>query len=219
MRYPTIFAADSQIKLLPTVPANPLQCETFFLHANMLTSRTVAKVLNILLEHGSYSRLQPPHYLKGIIAPINATILKKRVLPAFTRIDAAGGLILSPSQHYLFILRNGFWDLPKGKVEAGETLAQAALREVKEETGIEEVEIVRELTTTWHTYYMAGQTKPILKKTRWFLMRAAQESKLVPQIEEGIVGAYWLPYEDAVEIIPNAYRSVAQVFKAVNADS
>ena len=185
----------------------------------MLTSRTIAKVLNILLEHGAYSRLHPLCHLEGIIAPINATVLKERVLPAFTRIDAAGGLILSPAQHYLFILRNGFWDLPKGKVEAGETLAQTALREVREETGINEVEIVRELTTTWHTSCMAGQETPILKKTRWFLMHATQESKLVPQTEEGIVGAYWLPYEDAVEIIPNAYRSVAQVFKAVNTGS
>jgi len=216
MRYPTIFAADAQIKFFPTVPKTPLQHNSFFLHANMLTSHTVAKVLNIFLEHGANAHGVAQHHLNGVVAPINATIIKKDILPYFTRIDAAGGIILSPANHYLFILRNGFWDLPKGKVEAGETLAETAIREVKEETGIGEVTIVRDLITTRHIYCLAGQTKPILKKTRWFLMRTSEESELVPQAEEGIVGAYWLPYEDALEVLPSAYRSVAEVFKAVS---
>lgn len=51
-------------------------------------------------------------------------------------VRAAGGIVTAPDGTMLLILRNGRWDLAKGKVEAGETLLQAALREVEEETGI-----------------------------------------------------------------------------------
>lgn len=51
-------------------------------------------------------------------------------------VRAAGGIVTAPDGTMLLIRRNGRWDLPKGKVEAGETLLQAALREVEEETGI-----------------------------------------------------------------------------------
>ena len=51
-------------------------------------------------------------------------------------VRAAGGIVTAPDGTMLLIQRNGRWDLPKGKVEPGETLLQAALREVEEETGI-----------------------------------------------------------------------------------
>lgn len=51
-------------------------------------------------------------------------------------VRAAGGIVTAPDGTMLLILRNGRWDLAKGKVEPGETLLQAALREVQEETGI-----------------------------------------------------------------------------------
>lgn len=216
MRHLTIYAADAQIKFYPTTPKNPLQNNTLLLHGDMLGRSNVAKVLNIFLEQVAYSHQQAADNLEGLVAPITPTIVKKNLLPAFTRIDAAGGIILSPARHFLFILRNGFWDLPKGKVEAGETLAQTALREVKEETGIKDVEITRELITTWHIYHLKGNKKPVLKKTRWFLMHSTAEAPLVPQTEEGITGAYWLPFEDALEVLPNAYLSVVKVFEAAN---
>ena len=51
-------------------------------------------------------------------------------------VRAAGGIVTDEAGRMLLIRRNGRWDLPKGKVEAGETLLQAALREVEEETGV-----------------------------------------------------------------------------------
>ena len=54
----------------------------------------------------------------------------------FRIVKAAGGLVTNPDGHCLMILRDGVWDLPKGMVEHGETLEQAALREVEEETGV-----------------------------------------------------------------------------------
>src|SRR5690606_12255253 len=79
--------------------------------------------------------------------------LKKTFFRKFTVIHAAGGLVLNEKGEALLIFRRGKWDLPKGKLDPGEDLATCALREVKEETGLESVEIVEPLLITWHTYY------------------------------------------------------------------
>lgn len=212
MLSPIIYVGGCPITFLASVPANPLQSNTLFVHTSTLTRQSVTKVLKIFIEHGALAGTTLQRGLEGIIAPTSASIVKETLLPSFTRINAAGGIILSPSQRYLFIHRNGFWDLPKGKVEKGETLAETALREVKEETGIGEVTLVRELVNTWHIYYPTAQSVPVLKKTRWFLMRATEESTLVPQREEGIDGAYWLSYKQVLEILPSAYRTIADLF-------
>ena len=56
-----------------------------------------------------------------------------RLRTRFTEVDAAGGLVRDMNGQYLLILRNGIWDLPKGKREKGEDVAQTAVREVMEE--------------------------------------------------------------------------------------
>ena len=58
-------------------------------------------------------------------------------------IEAAGGIIISEKGELLMIFRRGKWDLPKGKIDQGETPPQAAIREVKEETGLSMVELIR----------------------------------------------------------------------------
>ena len=62
--------------------------------------------------------------------------LLRRLKRRLQWVRAAGGIVTAPDNTMLLIQRNGRWDLPKGKVEPGETLLQAALREVEEETGI-----------------------------------------------------------------------------------
>ena len=57
-------------------------------------------------------------------------------LPVFTQIPAAGGVVIR-NEKILFIFRNGKWDLPKGKIDNGETAKEAAIREVAEECGID----------------------------------------------------------------------------------
>ena len=52
------------------------------------------------------------------------------LLEQFTYIRAAGGLVFNDANELLMIVRRGKWDLPKGKVEAGEDVVTAALREV-----------------------------------------------------------------------------------------
>ncbi|MEZ5072080.1 MAG: NUDIX domain-containing protein [Bacteroidales bacterium] len=86
----------------------------------------------------------------------------------FHPVDAGGGLVFNPRGEFLVIRRNDTWDLPKGKLEPGEDFETAALREVEEETGLKDLELVHPLMSTHHTYQL-GKDR-ILKKTKWFEM-------------------------------------------------
>ncbi len=105
----------------------------------------------------------------------------------FTPISAAGGAVFNDGKT-LLIFRREHWDLPKGKIDEGETPDQAALREVEEETGLQQLELGPHLLDTWHTYRM--DKKRILKTTHWFLMKTNQ-TELTPQHEEDIEQALW----------------------------
>jgi hypothetical protein len=103
----------------------------------------------------------------------------------FKVIEAAGGLVKNKNNELLFIRRMGKWDLPKGKIEKGESLEQAALREVEEETGLKELILEEFLNNTFHIYTERNGEK-ILKTTYWFKMTYVGNSQPIPQMEEGI---------------------------------
>ena len=71
----------------------------------------------------------------------------------FVRVNAAGGVVENDCGDLLMIELRGRWDLPKGHIEATESSAEAALREVEEETGIGATLCgTAPLATTWHAY-------------------------------------------------------------------
>lgn len=127
----------------------------------------------------------------------------------FRIIEAAGGLVQNNKGDYLFIFRNGKWDLPKGKIEKGEGIKAAAIREVEEECGISGLIIIRELSPTYHTYIM--EEKAILKRTYWFEMLCDETSDLVPQIEEGITEVQWIASENLSMVYNNTFESIKEV--------
>ena len=57
-------------------------------------------------------------------------------------VQAAGGLVRNKKGKMLFIFRKNKWDLPKGKVDKGETLENGAMREVEEETGVKKLKLI-----------------------------------------------------------------------------
>ncbi len=120
--------------------------------------------------------------------------------------EAAGGIIFNSQGELLMIYRNDKWDLPKGKVEYGETIAAAALREVNEECGIEKLEIIREAKTTYHTYPYGDQR--ILKSTYWFIMQCYDPENIKPQLEEGITELKWIPKSNLPFIASQSYSSI-----------
>lgn len=128
-------------------------------------------------------------------------------------IEAAGGMV-QRDDAYLFIQRNGVWDIPKGKLEKGETPTVAAVREIEEECGLIRPEIVCHLIDTLHTYPHKG--RQVLKRTYWYLLKEGDvKVPLVPQSEEGITAVEYLRISDFAKIRANTYGSIEDVMDAL----
>jgi 8-oxo-(d)GTP phosphatase len=110
---------------------------------------------------------------------------------------AGGGLVTKMkkgSLRVLVIFRKGVWDLPKGKMDPGETIEHCARREVMEETGIGDLTVVQPLDFTLHGYVRNNRFK--VKNTGWYEMRTEQKS-FKPQLEEGIEEVKWMKWDKA----------------------
>jgi 8-oxo-dGTP pyrophosphatase MutT (NUDIX family) len=128
-------------------------------------------------------------------------------------IVAAGGLVRSGSR-FLFIKRNDVWDIPKGKLDAGESPEIAAVREIEEECGLIAPIITDHLMQTYHTYHHKG--KDVLKLTHWYLLEEGpQKSQLKPQLEEGITEINYLEPSEFSLVLENTYTSIKEVIEAL----
>ena len=125
----------------------------------------------------------------------------------FLFIEAAGGLVRNENKELLTIFRNGVWDLPKGKVEKGELIEEAAVREVEEETGVKiHKHYADSIQKVYHVYSL--KKKLVLKETSWFIM-SAKSMILLPQREEGITKVCWMSELDLEKIFAiNTYLSI-----------
>ncbi|MFC5873823.1 ADP-ribose pyrophosphatase YjhB, NUDIX family [Chryseobacterium arachidis] len=131
----------------------------------------------------------------------------------FRIIEAAGGVVNQPNGDILFIKRLGKWDLPKGKMEKGESREESAVREIEEETGLANVELVQFINTTYHIYVERNGDK-VLKCTHWFEMNFDGEDTSKPQIEEGITEVAWkntTQIED--EVFPSTFKNIKLIIK------
>ena len=135
---------------------------------------------------------------------------KKTLFADYKTIRAAGGLVFNHKDEVLLIFRRAMWDLPKGKIDLGEKKKAAALREVREETGLLKLSIVKKLQKTYHTYRLENATK-VLKVTYWYLMMCSDDAQPVPQQEEDIEIATWIPSTQVDEKLNRAYATVREV--------
>ena len=126
-------------------------------------------------------------------------------------IQAGGGLIRNEKDYALLIFRRNKWDLPKGKLDPGETIEECAIREVKEETGLKKVEIIKKITITHHTYYQ--DSLEIIKETHWFQMHAPTIGNeiLTPQLEEDIEKIEWVDPANISSYLENSYETIRKV--------
>jgi ADP-ribose pyrophosphatase YjhB (NUDIX family) len=130
---------------------------------------------------------------------------------AFKTVRAGGGLVRNSKGEFLLIFRRGKWDLPKGKLEIGETIEDCALREVGEETGVSGLKIIRKLPKTYHLF--TNPTGEIcLKKCYWFEMETDDETSLKPQTEEDIAEAVWLSREEIKNRKMLMFATIRQCF-------
>ena len=130
----------------------------------------------------------------------------------FKVIKAGGGLVLNPQKEILFIYRNGIWDLPKGRTEKRETIETTAVREVEEECGVENLELIKFLITTYHIFYQNGELR--MKETFWYLMESNDNSTLTPQLEEGITVAIFKNKVETQQALENTYANIKLVVES-----
>jgi len=126
----------------------------------------------------------------------------------FRIIEAAGGIVNKPNGDTLFIRRLGKWDLPKGKMEKGESREESAIREIEEETNLQNVELKDFINTTYHIYIERNGDR-VLKHTHWFEMFFDGEDTSKPQLEEGITEVAWKNTTQIEnEVFPNTFQNI-----------
>lgn len=126
-------------------------------------------------------------------------------------IIAAGGLVSNDAGALLLIYRRGFWDLPKGKLDEGETIEACAVREVQEETGLADVQLTSAIGITYHGYFDEWTQQEVVKETHWFAMHAAGNQALVPQHEEDIEEIKWVAQNDMPFYLQKTYQNIVEI--------
>ncbi len=155
------------------------------------------------------THIEVPHVPLAAIRNLNPYRSPKHIV-------AAGGYVMRRGKKgpkLLMIHRRGVWDLPKGKLDPGETIEACALREVREEVGIEQLELIQPLGTTFHDFTMRGRYR--IKTTYWYLM-TTPERDFTPQAEEDIEKVKWKKWEKAKRKI--GYESLRDHMIRVEAD-
>jgi 8-oxo-dGTP pyrophosphatase MutT (NUDIX family) len=134
----------------------------------------------------------------------------------FKFIEAAGGIVRCDNQ-FLFIKRNGLWDIPKGKLEKNEIPEHAAVREIKEECGLKgELFIRKKICNTFHVYSLKDIS--VLKNTHWYLLDHFGDRSTIPQLEEGITEVRWFSQQNYSKIKSNTFPSILDVILEIEQD-
>lgn len=133
----------------------------------------------------------------------------------FKVVEAAGGIVFNKEEKILFIHRLGKWDLPKGKIEKDESLENAALREVEEETSLKELILEKFINNTFHTYKERNGAR-VLKTTYWFKMSYVGDAEPKPQVEEGITKVEWKDEDQIIEdVFSSTFKNIILILNNV----
>ncbi len=129
----------------------------------------------------------------------------------YTYIKAGGGVVRRDDGKILMIHRLGYWDLPKGKRDPGETLRQTALREVEEEVGFHSLEVEGRIGTTYHCF--RTNSKRVMKKVNWYAMHTPNPDDLYLQYAESIDDAAWVDPIAFRRLKIKSYKSVQDIIR------
>ncbi|NLV88219.1 MAG: NUDIX hydrolase [Tissierellia bacterium] len=112
---------------------------------------------------------------------------------------SAGGVVIFSNTILLLKKFNGDWVLPKGRVEKNESIKEAALREVLEESGVR-AEILNYIGMVNYKFKNLKDNKMVYKTVHWFLMKA-NSMDCVPQKKEGFVDALFVHIDKAEDLV------------------
>jgi 8-oxo-dGTP pyrophosphatase MutT (NUDIX family) len=129
-------------------------------------------------------------------------------------IIAAGGVVVNPNNEILWIFRRGFWDLPKGKLDPGETIEACAIREVMEETGMQNLVLNELILTTKHQYHDSYINEVVEKTTYWYKMTSNTFQVGVAQSEEDIEAIEWVKNDQLEPFLAKTYDTIKEVIAA-----
>jgi ADP-ribose pyrophosphatase YjhB (NUDIX family) len=190
-----VFVNQKEIILTSTAPKGkgvkvlPLKSTPF---KNIIRIIRTTRVKRLYLMHDN-----PRKLLSGFKKKLPVTI-------------AAGGVVQHEEGKLLFIYRKKRWDLPKGRVDKGETLEGAAKREVKEETGVKKIKVGKPAGVTYHVFKRNNRYQ--LKETHWFFMKTSYEGVLTPEIKEDITKTTWKNKSKTAKAIKNTYPNIEDLF-------
>ncbi|QRQ99624.1 NUDIX hydrolase [Dyadobacter sandarakinus] len=175
-----------------------LSGHVLFLNATFSAARQVIHMLE----------QEPPKELLSItLATREKADMEEKIKGLYKVVKAAGGVVVKDGK-WLFMYRRKKWDLPKGKLDKGESSRTAAAREIEEETGVN-VALREKICTTWHTY--ALNNNRILKRTKWYLFDCVNDANMQPQAEEQIEKLEWCNTEEIKAVLVNSYSSIRYV--------
>lgn len=140
--------------------------------------------------------------MKTLLCTLTFSIMIEKII-------AGGGIVENEKGEVLFLHRRGKWDLPKGKLDTGETIENCAVREVMEETGLADVQLAELIDITHHVYSEKG--KDINKETYWYAMKVAGKQNLIPQTEEDITEIKWVDKKDLHEVLSDTYQNIVEI--------
>ena len=134
------------------------------------------------------------------------------------RETSAGGVVyrLHEGSALFLLIRDSYqnWGFPKGHLESGERAEDAALREVREETGIDDLALRGRIETIDWYFRFRGQL--IHKVCHFYLMETSQATTN-PQHAEGITACRWVAYDDARSAISyaNARKVLGRAYEMI----
>lgn len=187
----------------------------FFITEDEISNNTGIFVPQSLAEkHNAYLQnlvQETPQDLSIFILCTDPDSALSLFFEGFDRVEAAGGIVKRKDK-YLFIKRFGMWDLPKGKMDPGETPEITAKREIEEECGIQNPEVKELILITYHTYLYKGI--PTIKKTYWYELTYDGPKEVKPQEEEGITKVSWKGKDKLEKVLQQTYGSIQDVLSA-----